>query len=403
MTMRPQLTRTAIVYLVVATSVLSATADKHASAQTMCVGKKTVRPLEYELVCCVRPRRERGREGGRGAGDCESIARHSWMHVGIPLPATIFAPIENSTMHKLDCHKRSAMTLWHSLHLIHNTQCMPPPHVTVAAPTSLKRAPTSPPHTRRYVWPIPMQLETTAPPVGTGQPSVLSPSIKLVAIKGGADKVTTSAMARYRSILVNQSRGGGGDTAADADGGGGGVQVNRVEIVVSDSFLTGARHRFVLSKYVSLSLNKKMVAMPCLALCFSLQLPLHSFQLPPPLPRSLTHPLTHSCSLTHTLLQVDPTTDSAVLDLNTNYNYSLTLVAGVSSVQLKASSRFAVAHGLETLAQLYSPGNPPFGAFSVSDGPQFRCIFHQPSYSLHSTPLHSTPLHSTPLHSTPLQ
>jgi len=141
---------------------------------------------------------------------------------------------------------------------------MPPPHVTVAAPTSLKRAPTSPPHTCRYVWPIPMQLETTAPPVGTGQPSVLSPSIKLVAIKGGADKVTTSAMARYRSILVNQSRGGGGDTAADADGGGGGVQVNRVEIVVSDSFLTGARHRFVLSIYVSLSLNKKMVAMPCL-------------------------------------------------------------------------------------------------------------------------------------------
>jgi hypothetical protein len=149
--------------------------------------------------------------------------------------------------------------------------------------------------------------------------------------------------------------------------------------------------------------TKKWLRCPdCLALCFSPQLPLHSFQLPPALPHSLTHPLTHSCSLTHTLLQVDPTTDSAVLDLNTNYNYSLTLVVGASSVQLKASSRFAVAHGLETLAQLYSPGNPPFGAFSVSDGPQFRCIFHQPSYSLHSTPLHSTPLHSTPLHSTPL-
>jgi len=76
MTMRPQLTRTAIVYLVVATSVLSATADKHASAQTMCVGKKTVRPLEYELVCATYAQggRERGREGGRGAGDCENIA-----------------------------------------------------------------------------------------------------------------------------------------------------------------------------------------------------------------------------------------------------------------------------------------------------------------------------------------
>jgi hypothetical protein len=105
-----------------------------------------------------------------------------------------------------------------------------------------------------------MQLEIAAPPGGTGQPSVLSPSIKLVAIKGGADKVTTSAMARYRSILVNQSRGGGGDTAADADGRGGGVQVNRVEIEVRDSLLT--RHRFVLPLHDSLSLNKKMVAMP---------------------------------------------------------------------------------------------------------------------------------------------
>eukprot|EP01047_Picozoa_sp_COSAG01_P039753 COSAG01_NODE_3303_length_6294_cov_3.018402_2_plen_967_part_00 len=75
-------------------------------------------------------------------------------------------------------------------------------------------------------------------------------------------------------------------------------------------------------------------------------------------------------------IQIVQATDSATLSVETLYNYSLSLQAGASTVQLRTASRFAVAHGLETLAQLYS--RPGEGAavgpahFRVDDGPDYK-------------------------------
>jgi N-acetyl-beta-hexosaminidase len=80
---------------------------------------------------------------------------------------------------------------------------------------------------------------------------------------------------------------------------------------------------------------------------------------------------TDTVGVTSVEVEVDPSTDSAVLDIHTNYSYTLKLVPGGSTVQLQAASRFAVAHGLETLAQLYSKTNHGFSGFDVVDSPTF--------------------------------
>ena len=74
---------------------------------------------------------------------------------------------------------------------------------------------------------------------------------------------------------------------------------------------------------------------------------------------------------------IEQTTDSAILSIATLYNYSLSLEAGASTAHLRAASRFGVAHGLETLAQLFSQklqdGTTQGPAqFQVEDGPEYR-------------------------------
>ena len=110
--------------------------------------------------------------------------------------------------------------------------------------------------------------------------------------------------------------------------------------------------------------------------------------------------------VTRVEIEVDMRTDCATLGIHTNYSYSLTLTAGAATVRLRAASRFAVrnknpqypkspgklrcfinssrlmadvgsfqvAHGLETLAQLYysSRGAPAaFNGFTVADAPRY--------------------------------
>ena len=71
-------------------------------------------------------------------------------------------------------------------------------------------------------------------------------------------------------------------------------------------------------------------------------------------------------------ISVDPSTDTDVLGLSTPYNYSLQLAEGASTILLNAASRFGVAHGLETIAQLYARNTSnEFSKFTVVDGPTF--------------------------------
>jgi hexosaminidase len=79
-----------------------------------------------------------------------------------------------------------------------------------------------------------------------------------------------------------------------------------------------------------------------------------------------------AAEVTRVEVAVEPSTDSATLGLGTNYSYGLTLAEGGSAVQLRAASRFAVAHGLESLAQLYGKENRgSFSSFAVADEPTF--------------------------------
>ena len=70
--------------------------------------------------------------------------------------------------------------------------------------------------------------------------------------------------------------------------------------------------------------------------------------------RNATHAhQTAATVVTKVEIAVDNVTDSATLSLDTQYNYTLSLAQGAATIQLRAGSRFGVAHGLETLAQLY--------------------------------------------------
>ena len=60
------------------------------------------------------------------------------------------------------------------------------------------------------------------------------------------------------------------------------------------------------------------------------------------------------------------------LGLETRYNYTLALRDGGSSIALVAASPFAVAYGLETIAQLYSPNQTArFAGFRIRDAPRY--------------------------------
>ena len=70
------------------------------------------------------------------------------------------------------------------------------------------------------------------------------------------------------------------------------------------------------------------------------------------------------------IIQITVQNSSLALGIETDYSYSLSLSPGADTVQLVASSAFGVAHGLETLAQLYSqPAS--FSGFTVVDRPSY--------------------------------
>ena len=88
--------------------------------------------------------------------------------------------------------------------------------------------------------------------------------------------------------------------------------------------------------------------------------------------RNLTASATETgAGVTRVDVHVEPASDAANLTLQTNYSYTLALADGDSTVRLSAASRYAVAHGLETLAQLYSSSNRGFSGFRVVDSPAF--------------------------------
>eukprot|EP01052_Picozoa_sp_SAG31_P025333 SAG31_NODE_2214_length_6174_cov_3.902551_4_plen_627_part_00 len=101
---------------------------------------------------------------------------------------------------------------------------------------------------------------------------------------------------------------------------------------------------------------------------------LRNLSAPAVIPQSNVIPLTSVTANIVTRIEVfvEGCTDTTKLGLDTNYSYTLLLAAGSSTVKLRAGSRFSVAHGLESLAQLLSDSRRRgFAGFEVVDAPVY--------------------------------